>query len=150
MTSLVFAYHKEMLLSVRRAKVKGVFINAKPILLISILDSYSLGVLTDNKIKICEQLIELFNKNSKIYQPELKQTPFFKPFFHLTTDRIWSFKFNEGFSFPEHNYTPTLKWQKKAIEYAYFNDSLFESIIQISDRENLKEAIIQHFFKKIN
>ena len=114
MTSLTFAYNKEILLSVRRAKVKGVFINAKPILLISILDAFSLGILTENKIKICEQLIKLYGNNSKKYQPELMQTPFFKPFFHLTSDRIWSFKFNEGFSFPEQNSTPTLKWQKEA------------------------------------
>jgi predicted restriction endonuclease len=150
MTSLIFTYHKEMLLSVRRAKVKGVFINAKPILLISILDAYSLGILSDNKVKICGRLIELYNINSKNYQPEIKLTPFYKPFFHLTSDRFWTLKLNDGYSFPEHNKTPTFKWQKEAIEYAYFSDSLFESIVQNSDREKLKEAIIQHFFKKNN
>ena len=150
MTSLIFTYHKEVLLSVRCAKVRGVFINAKPILLISILDAYSVGLFSENKIRICEQLIEFYKVNSKNYQPEIRQTPFYKPFFHLTGDKFWALKFNEGYSLPEHNKTPTLKWQKEAIEYAYFSDSLFESIIQNSSREKFKEAIIQHFFNNNN
>jgi putative restriction endonuclease len=150
MESLIFAYHKEMLLSIKRAKLNGIFINAKPILLISIMDAYSLRTITDNKITISEQLIDLYHNNSKIYQPEIKQTPFYKPFFHLTSDGFWFFKLNEGYSFPDHAKTPSLKWQKEGIQYAYFSDSLYELVNNNLNRERLKEVIILQFFKKNN
>ncbi len=147
MGPLNFEYHKDTLLSVKRAKYNGFFINAKPILLISILDAYSLGVISDNKIKISKQLIDLYNNNSKIYQPDNKQTPFYKPFFHLTSDGFWFLKLNDGYFFPGYAKTPSLKWQKEAIQYAYFSDSLYGLINDGSDRDKLKDAIIQQFFK---
>jgi putative restriction endonuclease len=113
------------------------------------MDAYSLRIIVDNKITISQQLIDLYRINSNIYQPEIKQTPFYKPFFHLTSDGFWFFKLNEGYSFPDHTKTPSLKLQKEAIQYAYFSDSLYEIINNNSDRESLKEEIIRQFFKKI-
>ncbi len=145
MGSLNFEYHKDTLLSIKRAKYNGLFINAKPILMISILDAFSLGLITENKIKISIQLIDLYNNNSKIYQPDIKQTPFYIPFFHLKSDGFWFLKLNKGYFFP--CYTPSLKWQKEAIQYAYFSDSLYGLINNSSDREKLKDAIIYRYLK---
>lgn len=148
MESLNFAYQRDILLSVKRAKLNGIFINAKPILLLSIMDAYSLGIIKDNKIKISDQLIDLYKNNSSIYQPNIKQTPFFKPFFHLTSDGFWYLNLKEGYSVTNHIKTPSLKWQKEAIQYAYFSNSLYELIKDNSERNRLKEAIIQHYFYK--
>jgi len=145
MGSLNFEYHRDTLLSVKRAKYNGYFINAKPILLISILDAFSLGLITDNKIKISKQLIDLYNNNFKIYQPNIKQTLFYIPFFHLKSEGFWFLKLNGGYFFP--NYTPSLKWQKEAIQYAYFSDSLYRLINNSSDREKFKDAIVHRYFK---
>ncbi len=149
MGSLNFEYHKDTLLSIKRAKYNGFFINAKPILLISILDAFSLSLINENKIRISSQLIDLYNNNSRIYQPNIKPTPFFKPFFHLTHDGFWFLKLNDGYFFLDYAKTPSLKWQKEAIQYAYFSDSLYGFINNNSDRGKLKEAIV-HQYLKIN
>jgi putative restriction endonuclease len=150
MESLNFAYNKELLISLRRAKLNGIFINAKPILLLSVIDAFSLSIILENEINISERLIDLYHHNSRIYQPGIKRTPFYKPFFHLTSDGFWFLKFKEGYSLPGHAKTPSLKWQREAIQYAYFSDSLYELLITESTREKLKEILIHQYFSKYN
>lgn len=150
MESLNFAYNKELLISLRRAKLNGIFINAKPILLLSVIDAFSLSIIHENEINISERLIDLYNYNSKIYQPGIKRTPFYKPFFHLTSDGFWFLKLKEGYSLPGHARTPSLKWQREATQYAYFSDSLYELLNAESTRKKLKEILIHQYFSKIN
>lgn len=150
MESLNFEYNKELLISLRRAKLNGIYINAKPILLLSIIDAYASRIITENEININERLIDLYHKNSKTYLPGIKRTPFYKPFFHLTSDGFWFLKLNEGYSLPGHARTPSFKWQKEAIQYAYFSHSLYELLITESTRNKLKEALLHQYFNKNN
>ena len=150
MESLNFAYHKDTVISVKRAKYNGIFINAKPILLISIMDAYTCQIFIDNEVRIIDSLIELYQKNCTIFQPKTIPTPFYIPFFHLTSDGFWHLKLNEGYHFPGHEKTPSFKWQKEAIHYGYFSDSLFRFIQDISERKRLKEEMIAHYFHNNN
>lgn len=146
MESLNFSYYKDTILSIKRAKYHGAFINAKPILLISIMDAYTCQILIYNEIRIIDSLIELYLKNYSFYQPKNHPTPFYIPFFHLTSDGFWHLKLNEGHHFIAPKKTPSLKWQKEAIQFAFFTDSLFRLIQNVHDREKLKKEIIQYYF----
>jgi putative restriction endonuclease len=150
MESLSYQYHRDVLFSLKRAKHRGVYVNAKPILLITILDALTTGLINVNKIHISDRLIEIYYGNFRKYLPNGKPTPFFKPCFHLISDGFWYFKMNEGYSLPSNFQTPSLKWQKEAIQYAFLSDSLFQIIMKEAEREKLKKELIVHYFHNDN
>jgi putative restriction endonuclease len=102
MESLTYTYHRDVLFSLKRAKLRGVYINAKPILFITVLDALATGIIPGNKIHLCDSLIKLYYDNFRQYLPQSKPTPFFKPFFHLVSDGFWYFKMNEGYSLSDN------------------------------------------------
>lgn len=150
MDSLTYTYYRDVLFSLKRAKLHGVYINAKPILFITVLDALTSGIIHGNEILLSDSLIKLYYNNFRLYLPKSKPTPIFKPFFYLVSDGFWFLKLHGGYSLSGNPQTPSLKWQKEAIQYAFFCDSLYQLIQIEAEREKLKNEIIAYYFYNDN
>ncbi|MEB3343679.1 hypothetical protein [Okeania sp.] len=69
----------------------------KPILLLSVIDLISEGLIQNNQITVSEELINTFNKNWKILYSGSYKSGLYYPFYHLQNDGFWNVKFNSDF-----------------------------------------------------
>lgn len=122
----------------------------KPILLLAVIELISKGNIIDNRIFFNSSLIEQFNKiwsilvdkNSR-YSPTI-----INPFIALDSDGFWKLKTIPGAVFPS---SPTIKWIKDAVLYAYLKDDLFNLLLSDEDaRKKLKQTLINSYFSQIN
>lgn len=90
----------------------------KPILILSLIDLISEGLIQKNQIQITvlQKLINTFKKNWKILYSGSYKSNFYSPFYHLQNDGFWYVKFNSNFinTLPEK--TVTKKHRPKSLK----------------------------------
>lgn len=115
----------------------------KPILLLSVIDLITQGVINDNQIPVSDDLIDTFNKYWNILSSGSYKGGLHYPFFHLQNDGFWYLKFKDGFNGLQPKTTNKLK---EAVEYARLDDELFDLLVEPIYRIELIDALIAAWF----
>lgn len=142
-------YYTQQLSKLQRASLKGSKAPHKPILLLSVLQSIDAGEIIINQIAITPQLVARFKDNwnwlvgSSSFKPN-----FALPFFHLQGDGFWHLQTYLG---KEILLTSSLSIRsfaqlKEAVAFAYFDNDLFELIINTVTRGQLYHHLLLHYF----
>ena len=144
---LKVSYYTNLILSTGRAYNKGVPSNAKPLLFIAIIDGISCGDIMGNKLHFEETLLSLYTSTCKKLEPWREAAKFYKPFFHMKSEPYYFIKWKDGVKYMNASHTPSAKFLRENVEYACLDDELWELLQDPETRNELREAIIQHFIK---
>lgn len=123
----VYTQYTQKILTLRQAKINGKKILAKPVLLLALIEGVEEDHFIENKFVLDEWLEQRYLKLMVKYTifSNFKNndiTGIDKPFWHLQTDGFWHLRcLNE----PTVGVTPTKKWLKDKVEYAYFDGELW-------------------------
>ena len=140
--SLLRNFYHEQLVSLRQQSVHGETSIAKPMLILSIIDDIENNNLVSNKI-FSEEIFPLYKKKCSSHGNG--HIPFFYyPFYFLTSDGFYHLKWKGE---PIKTNAPTGKLIRENVEYAYFDDALWNLLQNVSVREEYREAIISHYLK---
>lgn len=139
-TDLSKSYYNIVIRRMKRGNARGVVINAKPIFLLSILSLIAEEIVIDNRFRFNEMLNNSYNETCEKYNQPI--TPLYKPFYHLSSDGFWYIKWKEN---AIEKKTPSAKFIRDNIEYAYLDNALWD-LLQIEDvREEYKNTIINFY-----
>ena len=152
--SLNFLSYKDTILKTKRGNSHGVFSNAKPIYVMSIIDAIGEGVIVGNKIPFeCEQLISIYKNNYKyvqdngdvVYRANSNYTPYSLPYFHLNAESYYHIAWKEGVVPPKQASSPSSKYLRENVKFAYLDEALWNLLQSAEVRYDMKQAIIQKF-----
>ena len=68
------------------------------------------------------------------------------PFFHLNKESFYHIKWKEGKEITSYSRTPSAKYLRENVEYAKLDDELWHILQDSSNREIIKQAIINKYF----
>lgn len=146
--SLKSSYYKTLLLSISRGNTHGVFSNAKPLMMLAIIDAIEDGVIIGNKIKFIDKNLETkYKLISKLYEPQKSVTNIAKPFFHLSSEVFYYIKYNPEVNIPTLSSSPSATFLRNNVEFAALEDELWDLLQNKDVRCEYREAMIQHFLK---
>ncbi|MBD2250740.1 HNH endonuclease [Nostoc parmelioides] len=117
----------------------------KPILVLTVIDLITQGLITDNQIRVSEELIQTFTCYWSILGSESYKGGLHYPFFHLQSDGFWHLVFKPEFNGLQPKTTNKLK---EAVEYAYLDKELFNFLQNESPRQELIDALVTTFFQE--
>lgn len=137
---LSVSYYESQFLSMRTSFSNGERIISKPILLIAILQMIELGKISDNRIHYNSDLETVYVSNYSLYSDKVGSMKY--PFSHLTSDGFYHIKGNLT------SKSPTPNQLKTQIEYAYFDDALWQLLQNPESRDYLRQSIIKHYLQK--
>ena len=139
-----YASYTKRILNVRQAKIRGEVIVAKPVLLLAIIDGIGSEMFCNNEFRLTEWLetryvmiMQQYMKNSQFDKP----TDISNPFWHLQSDGFWHLQYDEE---PQESTTPSKRWLKDNVSYAYFDDDLWKLLENKVWRLKLRDYIIEH------
>lgn len=141
---LTYKYYKTLLLGLKRGNSRGVFINAKPVFVISLVDSIDLRISLSNQFFYCDSNKQLYETIYSKLEPNSFVTPFFKPFYHLVSDGFWHIKWKDGI---KPSKTSDYKLRDN-VEYACLDNALWDLLQDKQNRNALRQSIINFYFKK--
>lgn len=155
MTSSQLLY-RDILLKTKRGNSHGVFSNAKPIFVITIIDAIHEGLITGNHIDFKNKDIEdLYADNyrrcicsdNELFRANSKVTPYNLPFFHLNAESYYHIKWKEGVVPPKQAESPSSRYLKENIDYTYIDNELWELLQFPEIRYDFRNALIEKFIK---
>ncbi|MBR1502954.1 MAG: hypothetical protein IJ618_03605 [Prevotella sp.] len=139
-----YANYTKRIMNIRQAKIRGEVILAKPVLLLTIIDGISSEVFCNNEFGLTEwlegrymMLMKQYMKGSRFDKP----TDISNPFWHLQSDGFWHLKYGEE---PKDSATPSKRWLKEKVSYAYFDDDLWVLLQNKVWRTKLRDYIVEH------
>lgn len=136
--------YRQMLTRLKRGNAKGVFSNAKPIYIVTLIDF--IPYLPENKLKWEDRLFEMQYLANFVKFDVNKPTPLWKPFFYLASEPFYSLCWNE--QPPDHQMKrPSGRFLREYLAYAKFDDDLWELLQDEKNREYLKNCIIEQYLK---
>lgn len=107
MKELKRKYYQTELIRIHRGNSRGVFINAKPLYVISLIECIDKGILLENKIEYPAPEIEkVYLETCEKYEPGRKLSPFILPYFHISTESFYDIQWKEQSSFHRDMLTP--------------------------------------------
>jgi len=115
----------------------------KPILLLSVIDLISQGLIKENCIPVSDDLVNTFNKYWKIIGNSAYHGGLHYPFFHLQSDSFWYIKPKPNFNGLQPK---TLNKLKQAVDYAKLDDELFNFFLDQNSRKELLDSLIAVWF----
>lgn len=92
-----------------------------------------------------DQLENIYNRLSAVYEPTIKTTLFYKPFFHLSKDTFYNLVWKKDREPPKGCHTPSAKYIRENIAYAYLDPELWDLLQDAEVRSEFREAIINHY-----
>lgn len=120
------------------AKFQGEIVIAKPILLLAIFELIEKGVILGNRINFSKELAEEY-KSQWIRFSNKPITLVQYPYYYLNSEEFYYIKGKTD------RKTPSAKFIREQIEFAAFDDELWD-LLQIPEtREELKSTIIKFF-----
>lgn len=139
-----FNHYIKRIMNIRQAKIRGEVIVAKPVLLLALIDSIDGDVFKENKFELNDwlegkyvALMKKYIRNSLFS----KVTGIENPFWHLATDGFWSLQYRTE---PPNGNSPSKRWLKDNVEFAYFDESLWILLQNKVWRTKLRDYIIEH------
>lgn len=148
--NLKMTYYINELLCTHRGGCKGKLSNAKPYLLLSLIDLIEKGIIIGNKISFDSDILkERYQRESKYYEPYSPITPFYKPYFHLNSESYYHIKWRYNSAPKDTSKTPSAKYLRENVEYAALDEELWQLLQNEEARNEIKEAIISYFIKPV-
>lgn len=139
-----FTNYTKRIMNIKQAKIRGEVIVAKPVLLLAIIDGIDSELFIENKFLLTEwleakyeELMRMYMKNSQFDKP----TDISNPFWHLQSDGFWHLQLAER---PQESVTPSKRWLKEKVSYAYFDEDLWLLLKDRVWRTKLRDYIIEH------
>ena len=139
-----FTIYTKRIMNIKQAKIRGEVIVAKPVLLLAIIDGISNDLFKNNEIQLTEwlesryvMLMQQYMKSSQFDKP----TDISNPFWHLQSDGFWHLKLAER---PQEAVTPSKRWLKENVSYAYFDEDLWLLLKHEVWRTKLRDYIVEH------
>ena len=129
-------------LSVKQKCTNGVTNAAKPALVIAVIEGIAAGEIKNNQIRF-QEIEARYISQLEEWQPE--RTPLKYPFYHLEGDGFWHLKWK--ISAPEKRISPSAKYPRDNIDYAYFDNALWDILQDEGARKGYIEAITMYFKK---
>lgn len=133
--SLSITYYKNLILSMRLAKLHGVVNIAKPVLLLSIMYNIADGSLQGNRILFTEHLVDTYNRVFITFR-DGKITPPIYPYYYLNNEEFYHIQGDTSIK------TPSAKFIKEKISYAALDDELWNLLVDKSVREYFQDLIV--------
>lgn len=121
----------------------------KPVLLITLIELFNKGLISENKIFVNADLVGTFKENWELLVPTLHQPDFTQPFFYLQNDKaeglpFWFLKPVPGMSINSH--IKSVHVLADVCEYAFIAEDLFMLLIDRSKREILLDELLNTYF----
>jgi putative restriction endonuclease len=139
-----FTHYTKRIMNIKQAKIRGEVIVAKPVLFLAIIDGVSSGIFSSNEFCLTEWLearyVKLMQQYMKCSQFD-KPTDISNPFWHLQSDGFWHLQYDEE---PQECTTPTKRWLKEKVSYAYFDNDLWMLLKEEVWRLKLRDYIVEH------
>mgnify|MGYP001946536976 FL=1 len=120
----------------------------KPILLLSVIDSYEAGLINSDRIYITAELMAYFKSNWQLYVKTTHTMNFSLPFFHLSREPFWEIITKSGYDL-EINSKGSIKSFNAlylATEYAKIDKELAFLLVNDKSRSILKSIVIDKYF----
>ena len=140
---LQIEYYKNLILRIKRGSHCGVFINAKPLYLLTIIEMISRDMLRDNKIYYDKLLDNVYTNLCSSYGEN--KTPLFKPYLYLNGDGFYHQKWITNEYKPHDS---SAKFVRDNIEYAYLDNALWDLLQDEQIRNDYRTTIENFFLKK--
>lgn len=123
----------------------------KPVFLISIIELFNKGLISENKLFVNADLVGTFKENWELLVPTQHQPDFTQPFFYLQNDKadgttFWFLKPQPGVSIDAH--IKSVKVLSEVCEYGYFAPELFALLMQPEKRLSLQTALLSSYFSE--
>ena len=139
MNQILVTYYKDAFASLHCSVCKGKANIAKPLLLLSILDLID-ERFYDNRINI-QHIVEKYVEKQKLYAAT---TPYQYPLYFLENEAFFHLKWLKT---RIKTHTPSAKFIRENVEYAYFDNALWDILQDCQMREYFKSIIISNFLK---
>lgn len=127
-------------LSVKQKSTNGVTHAAKPVLVIAVIEAIAAGEIKNNQIRF-QDIEARYISTLEKWQPE--KTPLKYPFYHMESDGFWHLKWNG--EQPAKRISPSAKFFRKNIIYAYFDNALWDLLQDEKARKGYIEARTKYF-----
>lgn len=120
----------------------------KPILLISIIQSYRIGQIQGNKIYLTPELVALFKSNWNSLVSTNHDCRISYPFFYMKSEGFWTLKPKAGFSNLNTmgSLVKSFANLDAAVEYAEISNDLFELLIDEPSSQVLLNVLLEEYF----
>ncbi|ASC69504.1 hypothetical protein XM38_004310 [Halomicronema hongdechloris C2206] len=120
----------------------------KPILLLSVIESFQRSLIRQNQIELSQQLNQTFLKNWSYLGSARHYPDISRPFFHMKSGKFWHLYANPGFEkvLSAKIKLKTFSEVKKAISHAYLDEDLFDFLQIPSTRESLLTILVRRWF----
>ena len=140
-------FYSKKFAKLRVDRVRGIAPH-KPILLLSAIALIQQGIIRQNRIFLSPELIATFLKYWSFLGSESHRSDISQPFFHLQSEGFWHLKAKAGFEsvIKSKVKIKTLNGLRDAVQYAYFDDKLFELIQNLSSRDSLIKILVNTWF----
>lgn len=139
-----YANYTKRIMNIRQAKIRGEVIVAKPVLMLAIIDGIGAEEILANEIMLTEWLesryvilMQQYMKSSQFDKP----TDISNPFWHLQSDGFWHLQCIEE---AQEGVTPSKRWLKEKVSFAYFDDDLWVLLQNKVWRQKLRDYIVEH------
>lgn len=147
MFNIELSYYKNILSSMRRGLIKGRFSNAKPLYFLAIVEAISRGELLENKFFYDDTLETLYLEMCNLYEPGLRAVPFYKPYYHSSSEEYYNIIWKDGY-LPIHTWhTPSAKFLREHAIYAYLDNNLWHLLQDSMLRDDLKQCVIKRYIE---
>ncbi|MEZ0611220.1 HNH endonuclease [Fibrella sp. WM1] len=121
----------------------------KPVLLLTVVQAYEAGLLTDNQIPITPELTSLFKSNWNSLVVSGHTLGFALPFFHLKNEKghWWELVANPGCElWVQNGKLTTFANLSMAVAYAQIDSSLAELLLNDTTRQLLRRTLLDTYF----
>lgn len=139
-----YVHYSERIMSIRQAKIHGEIIVAKPVLLLALIDGIGDGEFAANRFVLNEwleerylTLMKQYTRNSQFPNP----ADISNPFWHLQSDGFWHLQYGKE---PLEGATPSKRWLKENISFAYIDDDLWGLLQNKVWRMKLRNYIVEY------
>lgn len=140
--TLKISLYRDSILKMTCGTYHGTVIKAKPILLGVVLSAIDDGLITENKIPLSNEIIELYKRAYSTYGGKI--TPFFKPYYYLQYEEFWHLKWKVR---EDKALRPGLTMLRENVEYAYLDNELWE-LLQDETIRNEFRSVIENYYLK--
>lgn len=136
----------ELFSKITRGNFRGVFSNAKPIYLLSIIDL--IQVKQDNRFLLSDKILNgLYLDNLNQFDKSCK-TVLINPYFHLGSEPFYELIWKSDERPETNSHTPSAKYLRDNLAYAKLDDDLWELLQVQENRDYLKQVIINRYLKE--
>lgn len=139
-----YAHYTKRIMNIRQAKIHGEVIVAKPVLMLALIDGIDNGIFTSNRFVLNEwlekrylSLMAEYTRHSQFDKP----ADIANPFWHLATDGFWHLNCTAD---NPKGVSPSGRWLKDNVEYAYFDEDLWVLLQNKVMRTRLRDYIVEH------